>query len=87
MNYRDSSLAAGTALATAGAMADFLYLLLCGVAAVLVSFNAGAASSDEDGFIWIDANTRIKVIKPVSSAAGETKAPEPKKEKKEKPPK
>jgi hypothetical protein len=65
-------------------MADFLYVLLCGVAAVLISFNAGAAN-DDDGFIWIDANTRIKVIKPVSAAAGETKAPQPKTEKKEKP--
>ena len=67
----------------AGAMAHFLYLLLCGVAAVLISFNVGAANND-DGFVWIDANTRIKVVKPVSAAEGETKAPEPKKEKKEK---
>jgi hypothetical protein len=68
-------------------MADYLYLLLCGVAAVVISFNVGAANNDanDDGFVWIDANTRIKVVKPVSAAAGETKAPEPKKEKKEKP--
>lgn len=44
-----------------------------------------AAANDDDGFVWIDANTRIKVVKPVSADAGETKAPEPKKEKKEKP--
>ena len=63
-------------------MADFLCLLLCGVAAVLISFNVGAANND-DGFVWIDANTRIKVAKPVSAGAGETKAPEEtKKEKK-----
>jgi hypothetical protein len=56
--------------------------LLCGAAAV--SFSAGAANND-DGFIWIDANTKIK-LKPIgSAAAGGTKAPEPKKEKKEKP--
>jgi hypothetical protein len=65
-------------------MADYLWLLLCGVAAVVISFNAGAAEND-DGFIWIDANTRIKVVKPVSAAVGETKAPAPKKEKKETP--
>ena len=65
-------------------MADYLYLLLCGVAAVVISFNVAAANND-DGFVWIDANTRIKVVKPVSAAAGETKAPEPKKEEKEKP--
>jgi hypothetical protein len=63
---------------------DYLLLLLCGVAAIVISFNLGAANND-DGFVWIDANTRIKVVKPVSAAAGETKAPEPKKEKKEKP--
>ena len=53
-----------------------------------------AAANNDDGFIWIDANTRIKV-KPVStvnpastSAGGGASAPEkaPKKvEKKEKP--
>ena len=53
--------------------------LPCGIA---------AANNEDDGFIWIDANTRIKV-KPVSTTAGSgATAPEtaPKKtEKKEKP--
>lgn len=51
---------------------------------IVVSFSAGAADAD-DGFVWIDANTKIK-LKPVgNAAAGDTKAPEPKKaEKKEK---
>lgn len=65
-------------------MARLLKLLLCGVAAL--SFSAAAANND-DGFIWIDANTKIK-LKPIGSAAGGTSAPEkePKKqEKKEKP--
>jgi hypothetical protein len=65
-------------------MARLLKLLLCGVAAV--SFSAGAASN-EDGFIWIDANTKIK-LKPIGSGAAGASAPEkePKKdEKKEKP--
>jgi hypothetical protein len=45
------------------------------------SFNVGAANND-DGFVWIDANTKIK-LKPTGSAAtGGTKAPEPKKEEK-----
>jgi len=52
--------------------------LPCGIA---------AANNEDDGFIWIDANTRIKV-KPVSTTAGSgATAPEasPKKvEKKEK---
>jgi hypothetical protein len=46
-----------------------------------------AAANNDDGFIWIDANTRIKV-KPVGTAGGGASAPEkaPKKEeKKEKP--
>ena len=63
-------------------MARFLFLLLCGVAAVVISLNAGSANADDDGFIWIDANTRIKV-KPVSAGGGATKAPEaPRKEEK-----
>ena len=63
-------------------MAKLLALLLCGAAAV--SFTAAAADKD-DGFVWIDANTRIKVVKPVSASGGATKAPAPKKEKEEKP--
>jgi len=65
-------------------MDRLLFLLLCGVAAVVISLNTGAANADDDGFVWIDANTRIKV-KPVSAGggAGATKAPEaPRKEEK-----
>jgi len=64
-------------------MAMLLKLLLCGVAAA--SFSASAAS--DDGFVWIDANTKIKLT-PIGKAAAGASAPEkePKKEeKKEKP--
>ena len=49
--------------------------------AMLISLWLGvAAANNDDGFIWVDANTKIR-IKPVGSAAGgATKAPEPKKE-------
>lgn len=61
---------------------NWVLYLLCGAAAVVISVNAGAAN-DDDGFVWIDANTRIKVVKPVSTVAGASKAPqEPKKEEK-----
>ena len=61
-------------------MGRLLTLLLCGLAAASID---ARAANDDDGFVWIDANTRIKVLKPVSAAAGESKAPEePKKEKK-----
>ena len=53
---------------------------------LLMPFAAGAAAPSDDGFIWIDANTRIKVT-PTSASAGASapeKAPEqPKKPKKE----
>jgi hypothetical protein len=67
-------------------MPMLLKLLLCGVAAV--SFSVGAANND-DGFVWIDANTKIR-LKPIGSAAAGASAPEkapeqPKKQKKEKP--
>jgi hypothetical protein len=65
-------------------MAMLLKLLLCGVAAVC--FSARAAGND-DGFVWIDANTKIR-LKPIGSAAAGASTPEkqPKKEeKKEKP--
>jgi hypothetical protein len=71
-------------------MARLPGLLLCGLAAV--SFSAQAAK-DDDGFVWIDANTKIKLTPtsaPAGSAAAGSTAPEkaPKKEgKKEKPPK
>jgi hypothetical protein len=62
-------------------MARLTTLLLCGLAAA--SIDVRAASNDDDGFVWIDANTRIKVVKPVSAASGESKAPDAaKKEKK-----
>jgi hypothetical protein len=66
-------------------MARLLSLVLCGLAAV--SFSVAAANND-DGFVWIDANTKIK-LKPIGSAATGGSAPEkapekPKKEKKEK---
>jgi hypothetical protein len=57
------------------------------LAAALVMPYGIAAANNDDGFVWIDANTRIKV-KPVSTTAGSgASAPEkaPKKtEKKEK---
>ena len=61
-------------------------MLLCGLIALSLS-EVAAANNEDDGFIWIDANTRIKVKK-VSTAAGGASAAEkaPKKaEKKEKP--
>ena len=60
--------------------------LLCGLA-ILSFAGIAAANNEDDGFVWIDANTRIK-IKPVSTSAGGASSPEkaPKKEeKKEKP--
>ncbi len=65
-------------------------MLLCGLAVLSLSGVAAANNANnesDDGFIWIDANTRIKVKK-VSTAAGGASAAEkaPKKaEKKEKP--
>ena len=71
-------------------MAVLRYLLLASMLGL--PFGIAAANNEDDGFIWIDANTRIKVkdpaIKPVGTAAGGATAPEksPKKdEKKEKP--
>jgi hypothetical protein len=51
--------------------------------------NTVAAANNDDGFVWVDANTKIR-LKPIGkagdAAAGDTKGPEPKKgEKKEKP--
>jgi hypothetical protein len=70
-------------------MAVLRYLLLASMLGL--SFGIAAANNEDDGFIWIDANTRIKV-KPVSTTAGSgATAPEtaPRKEdakgKKEKP--
>ena len=57
-------------------MIRLLLALLCCVPLV-------AAANNDDGFVWVDANTKIKVMKPVSASAGETKAPEqPSKDKK-----
>jgi len=53
----------------------------------LFTGSVAAANNEDDGFVWVDANTKIRV-KPIgSAAAGGTKAPEPKKdeEKKETP--
>jgi hypothetical protein len=69
-------------IASLGRMPTLLKLLLCGGAAV--SFSVAAANND-DGFVWLDANTKIKVVKPASAASGETKAPQPKEKKSEKP--
>ena len=70
-------------------MAFLRYLLLASMLGL--PFGIAAANNEDDGFIWIDANTRIKV-KPVSTTAGSgATAPEtaPRKEdakgKKEKP--
>lgn len=55
-------------------------------AALALPHGIAAANNTDDGFIWIDANTRIKV-KPVSTTAGSgATVPEkaPKDEKKEK---
>ena len=48
-------------------MAVLRYLLLTSLLGF--PFGIAAANNDDDGFIWIDANTRIKV-KPVSTTAG-----------------
>ena len=57
-------------------------LLLC------APWSFAAANNTDDGFIWIDANTRIKV-KPVATAGGGATAPEktPKKQEKKETPK
>ena len=63
-------------------MARVLFLVVC-----MFAYGVAAANNTDDGFIWIDANTRIK-IKPVGNAgSGSTKAPEPKKEEKKEAPK
>lgn len=43
---------------------------------LFVSFSAAAANND-DGFVWIDANTKIR-IKPIGRAASGASAPEQK---------
>ena len=48
-------------------MAFLRYLLLASMLGL--PFGIAAANNEDDGFIWIDANTRIKV-KPVSTTAG-----------------
>ncbi|HEX6529993.1 MAG TPA: hypothetical protein VF004_09265 [Burkholderiales bacterium] len=54
----------------------------------LFAFGGIAAAVEEDGFVWVDANTKIR-MKPIGSAgSGATKAPEaPKKDKKPEKPK
>lgn len=66
-------------------MARILPVLLCGLA---FACTGGANASDkDDGFIWVDANTKIR-IKPIgkagAAATGGTATPAPKKEEKEK---
>ena len=61
-------------------MIRLLFALLCCVPLV-------AAANNDDGFVWVDANTKIKLVKPVSASSGETKAPQPKEEKKPEKPK
>ena len=53
-----------------------------------ISAFSGAAAANDDGYIWVDANTKIR-MKPIGSAgSGATKAPEePKKDKKPEKPK
>ena len=65
------------------------FLALVAGLAVLTLSPIAAANNEDDGFIWIDANTRIKVkrvstVKPAPAATGAS-APEKKTEKKEKP--
>ena len=66
-------------------MGRLLPLLLCTLA--LACAGTANASEKDDGFIWVDANTKIR-IKPVgkagSAATGSTATPAPKKEEKEK---
>jgi len=47
----------------------------------LFAFSGIAAAENDDGFVWVDANTKIK-LKPIGSAgSGATKAPQqPKKD-------
>lgn len=61
-------------------------MLLCSLA--VASFGVNASEEKDDGFIWVDANTKIR-IKPIgkagSAATGGTAAPTPKKDEKEAP--
>jgi hypothetical protein len=59
-------------------MIRLLFALLCCVPLL-------AAANNDDGFVWVDANTKIKVLKPVSAASGPSKAPEEERKKPEKP--
>ena len=59
-------------------MTRLVFGLLCCIPLV-------AAANNDDGFVWLDANTKIKLTKPVSASAGETKAPPSKDKKAEKP--
>ena len=65
-----------------------LRFLLCFMLSVAFGIAAANNETSDDGFIWIDANTRIKIkpistVKPSPAAAGAT-APEKKTEKTEK---
>ena len=67
-------------------------LVLAAIAAISFS-GIAAANNTDDGFIWIDANTRIKVkpvaVKPAPDAAAGATTPEtaPKKDEKKETPK
>jgi hypothetical protein len=66
-----------------------LRFLLCFLLTAAFGIAAANNETSDDGFIWIDANTRIKIkpistVKPSPAATGAT-APEKKTEKKEKP--
>ena len=68
-------------------MARLFPILLCSLA--LVALGPAHASDKDDGFVWVDANTKIRIKpigKPGTAATGGTAAPAPapKKEEKEK---
>ncbi|HEX4916231.1 MAG TPA: hypothetical protein VFV51_19875, partial [Vicinamibacterales bacterium] len=63
----------GTRLASIPTM-RMLRPLLFGLA-ILCFAGIAAANNEDDGFVWIDANTRIK-LKPVGTAGSGASAPE-----------
>ncbi len=55
---------------------------------VLAAFLGVAAANNDDGFVWIDANTKIRLTPLGKAAAGATapeKAPQKEEKRKEKP--
>jgi len=58
--------------------------VLLGLVFLLTGGVAAANNNADDGFVWVDANTKIR-LKPIgSAAAGGTAKPEPKQEEKKK---